>query len=143
MQLHQLRQIHKAKKAKRIGRGGKKGTYSGRGIKGQKSRSGKHLKPVIRELIKRYPKLRGHSFHMAPRYRVGINLTEIEKAYNKGETVNVKTLVAKKLISLPGQKAFKLKILGTGLLSKALIFENCQYTRSASAKIKKAKGTIK
>ena len=143
MQLHQLRQIHKVRKAKSIGRGGRKGTYSGRGIKGQKSRAGKHLKPVIRELIKRYPKLRGHRFQAVPRYRIGINLSKIEKAYDKGETVNLKTLVAKKLISLPGQKAFKLKILGTGLLSKALIFENCQYTKSALAKIKKAKGTIK
>ena len=142
MQLHQLKQIHKVKEAKRIGHGGRKGTYSGRGIKGQKSRSGKHLKPVIRELIKRYPKLRGHSAYLVPRYRVGINLNEIEKAYNKGETVNVKTLVAKKLISLPGQKTFKLKILGIGFLSKALIFENCQYTRPALAKIKKAKGKI-
>jgi len=142
MQLHQVRQIHKAKKAKRKGRGGKKGTYSGRGIKGQKSRSGKRLKPVIREIIKRYPKLRGHRFHMAPRYRIGINLTKIEKAYNKGETVNAKTLAEKKLISLPGQKAFELKILGTGFLTKSLIFENCQFTKSALAKIKKAKGII-
>ena len=87
---------------------------------------------------------------MAPRYRIGINLTKIEKAYNKGETVNAKTLAEKKLISLsskkltslPGQKAFELKILGTGFLTKSLIFENCQYTKSALAKIKKAKGII-
>ena len=83
------------------------------------------------------------------RIRLEILLSSFMQPPQKGlhpefqQEVNVKTLVAKKLISLPGQKAFKLKILGTGLLSKALIFENCQYTRSASAKIKKAKGTIK
>lgn len=60
MQLHQLKPIHKFKKPKRVGRGGKRGIYSGRGIKGQKSRAGHKLKPIIRELIKRYPKLRGY-----------------------------------------------------------------------------------
>lgn len=59
MQLHELQPKHKLKKQKRIGRGGKRGTYSGRGIKGQKSRAGRKLKPAIREFIKRYPKLRG------------------------------------------------------------------------------------
>ncbi|KPJ73361.1 50S ribosomal protein L15, partial [Parcubacteria bacterium DG_74_1] len=49
MQLHEIKPIHKLKKSKRIGRGGKRGTYSGRGIKGQKSRAGRRFKPVIRE----------------------------------------------------------------------------------------------
>lgn len=62
MQLHELKPKHKRKKRKRVGRGGKRGTYSGRGIKGQKARAGRRLKPVIRELIKRYPKLRGYKF---------------------------------------------------------------------------------
>lgn len=62
MQLHELRPKHKIKKAKRIGRGGKRGTYSGRGMKGQKSRAGARFEPIIRGLIKRYPKLRGYRF---------------------------------------------------------------------------------
>ena len=62
MQLHELKPIHKKKQPKRVGRGGKKGTYSGRGMKGQKSRAGRRLPPVIREMIKRYPKLRGYKF---------------------------------------------------------------------------------
>lgn len=62
MQLHELRPLHRGKKRKRVGRGGKRGTYSGRGQKGQKSRAGRRLKPVIREIIKRYPKLRGYKF---------------------------------------------------------------------------------
>ena len=41
MQLHQINPTFKKKSRKRVGRGGKKGTYSGRGMKGQKSRSGK------------------------------------------------------------------------------------------------------
>ena len=59
MQIHQLKIIHKMKRKKRVGRGGKKGTYSGKGIKGQKSRAGKRFKPMIRDVIKRYPKLKG------------------------------------------------------------------------------------
>jgi len=60
MQLHQLSPKHKSKKRKRVGRGGKRGTYCGRGMKGQKSRAGAKFVPIIRGLIKRYPKLRGY-----------------------------------------------------------------------------------
>ena len=59
MQLHELRPVHKNKSKKRIGRGGKRGTYSGRGMKGQKSRAGRKIRPAIRDLIQRTPKLRG------------------------------------------------------------------------------------
>jgi large subunit ribosomal protein L15 len=62
MQLHELKPIHKSKKRKRVGRGGKRGTFAGRGQKGQRSRAGRKMKPVVRELIKRYPKLRGYKF---------------------------------------------------------------------------------
>jgi large subunit ribosomal protein L15 len=62
MQLHEIKPIYKIKKKKRIGRGGKRGTYSGKGIKGQKSRAGTRFEPIIRGLIKRYPKLRGYKF---------------------------------------------------------------------------------
>jgi large subunit ribosomal protein L15 len=62
MQLHDIHPIHKSKKKKRVGRGGKRGTYSGRGQKGQKSRAGAKFEPIIRSLIKKYPKLRGYKF---------------------------------------------------------------------------------
>jgi len=55
IQLHELKPIHKLKKQKRVGRGGKRGAYSGRGIKGQRARAGRKFKPIIRELIKKYP----------------------------------------------------------------------------------------
>ncbi len=143
MQLYQVKQTHKRDIAKRKGRGGKKGTYCGRGVKGQKTRAGKHLKPVIRDIMKRYPKLKGHVSSTMPRIRLELNLGQIEKAYNKGETVNRQTLAEKKLISLPRKKTFGLKILGNGHLTKTLIFEGCTYTTSALAKIKKSKSTIK
>ena len=60
MQIHELRPKHKNRAKKRIGRGGKHGTYSGKGIKGQASRAGRKMVPIIRELIKKYPKLKGY-----------------------------------------------------------------------------------
>jgi len=59
MQLHELQPITKNKSKKRIGRGGKRGTYSGRGMKGQKARAGRKIRPAIRDLMQRTPKLRG------------------------------------------------------------------------------------
>lgn len=143
MQLHQLKQNNKRHRTKQRGRGGKKGTYSGRGIKGQKSRAGMHLKPIIREIMKRYPKLKGHRSPLIPRTRFEVSLGQIEKAYKQGEKVNRQTLAEKNLISLPKRKTFELKILSTGQLTKPLVFEGLSYTASALAKIKKAKGVIK
>jgi len=59
MQLHQISPAHSNKKGKRVGRGGKRGTYSGRGIKGQKARAGHRIRPAIRDFMMKIPKLRG------------------------------------------------------------------------------------
>ena len=59
MQLHEIEIIHYNKDAKRVGRGGKRGKTCGRGQKGQKSRSGRKMRPAVRDLIQRLPKLRG------------------------------------------------------------------------------------
>lgn len=61
MQLHELQPLHENKKEKRVGRGGKRGTYSGRGVKGQKSRAGHSIRPAERDLIQQIPKLRGYA----------------------------------------------------------------------------------
>ena len=52
--------LQKDRKKKRVGRGGKRGTTSGRGTKGQKSRSGHRIRPAERDLLIRIPKLRGY-----------------------------------------------------------------------------------
>ncbi|MEK9186632.1 MAG: uL15 family ribosomal protein, partial [Patescibacteria group bacterium] len=59
MQLHQLKPRHRQYPKTRVGRGGKRGTTSGRGQKGQKSRSGHRIRPAERDYIQRLPKLRG------------------------------------------------------------------------------------
>ncbi|GAH50871.1 unnamed protein product, partial [marine sediment metagenome] len=91
MQLHQLKPKHKLKKPKRVGRGGKRGTYSGRGLKGQRSRAGRKFKPAIRGLIKRYPKLRGYRFKSKVKSQkskiVILNLEILEKRFNSEEKI--------------------------------------------------------
>ena len=59
MQLHELQTQNKSKGRRRVARGGKRGTYSGRGLKGQKSRAGRRIRPALRDLISRLPKRRG------------------------------------------------------------------------------------
>ncbi|OHA76457.1 MAG: 50S ribosomal protein L15, partial [Candidatus Wildermuthbacteria bacterium RIFCSPLOWO2_12_FULL_40_9] len=98
MQLHQLKPIHKNRKSKRVGRGGKRGTYSSRGMKGQKSRAGRKFQPIVRELIKRYPKLRGYRFKPQEGKFAIVNTADLEKKFQTGEKVSPKTLLEKGLI---------------------------------------------
>ena len=142
IQLHQLKPIHKFKKPKRIGRGGKKGTYSGHGVKGQKSRAGKKLKPLIDEIIKKYPKLRGYRFKSKKEKPVILNLDVLEKKFNPGERINPQILIEKKIIRRIKGKMPKVKILGKGEIKKALMIESCQLSKAAKEKIEKAGGKI-
>lgn len=145
MQLHEIKPIHRKKHRRRVGRGGKKGTYSGRGMKGQKSRAGGRFKPIIRELIKRYPKLRGYrqkSTH-TPKIEVGVNLEILEKKLESGQKVSPEILQKYGLVSKILGRTPKVKILGRGEITKALNFENCEVSKSAKEKIEKAGGTVK
>lgn len=144
MQLHQLKPIHKLKKPKRVGRGGKHGTYSGRGIKGQKARAGKKLQPIIRNLIKRYPKLRGYKSKIkSQNSKLAVfNLEILEKRFNAGDKVNPQVLLEKKIISRIKGKLPKIKILGKGEIKKPLTIENCKVSEQAKEKIEKAGGKV-
>lgn len=142
MQLHQLRPKHKLKQRKRIGRGGKRGTYSGRGVKGQKARAGRRLKPVIRELIKKYPKLRGVKFKSWKLKPAIVNIETLEKKFKSLELITPKVLIERKLIRKIKGRLPQVKILGKGKLTKKLTIENCQVSKSAREKVEKAGGKI-
>jgi len=143
MQIHELKPKHKNKTKKRIGRGGKKGTTSGKGTKGQSSRAGRKMVPIIRELIKKYPKLRGYrSFRIDNDFAI-VNLEILETKTKDGETINPENLLAKGLISRVKGKTPRVKILGTGKLTKKLVVENCKTSKTAKEAIEKAGGTIK
>jgi len=143
MQLHQLKSIHKRKKQKRIGRGGKRGTYSGRGIKGQKTRAGRKMVPPIRQLIKRYPKLRGYRFKSRKKKPAIINIKDLDKVFKKGDLISPQVLIEKRLIRKIKGMLPEVKILAQGNLTKKLIVKGCQLSEKAKEKIKKAGGEIK
>ncbi len=147
MQLHEIRPIHKFKKPKRVGRGGKRGTYSGRGQKGQKARAGRKLKPVIRELIKRYPKLRKYKFKSKNKNKKSkitiVNLDVLEKKFKAGDKINPKILLERKIINKIKGKVPTIKILAKGEITKKLIIDGCQISKQAKEKIEKVGGLIK
>ena len=143
MQIHQLKPIHKKKKKKRVGRGGKRGTYSGKGIKGQKARSGARMEPVIRGLIKKYPKLKGYRFKIKREKSAVVNIRVLNQKFEDSDTVSPKILLEKKIIRRVKGKVPRVKILGQGKLEKSLIIKDCQVSESAKEKIEKAGGAIK
>ncbi len=143
MQLHQLKPNYKRKRKKRVGRGGKRGTYSGKGMKGQKSRAGRRLKPIIRELIKRYPKLRGYRFKSFQLKPTVINVEILEKKFKEGDTITPKVLHEKRIFRKIKGRLPQVKILGKGKLTKKLSIEECQVSKQAQEKIEKAGGVIK
>jgi large subunit ribosomal protein L15 len=142
MQLHEIRSIHKNKRKKRVGRGGKHGTYSGRGIKGQKSRAGRRLKPFIRELIKRYPKLRGTKFKSWKQKPTIVNIEVLEGKFNNLEIVSPKSLIEKNIIRKIKGRLPEVKILGQGKINKKLTIKDCKISKGAKEKIEKAGGKI-
>ena len=143
MQLHQLKPIHKRKKKKRVGRGGKRGHFSGAGIKGQKSRAGRKMQPVIRELIKRYHKLRGYRKKTLREDVIGVNLDVLNKAFKEGEVVSPRVLTQRRIVRKIGGRIPEIKILGKGKINKKLNIRDCYFSQSARKKIEKAGGSIK
>ncbi len=135
MQLHQLKPKYKLKSKKRIGRGGKRGTYSGRGIKGQKARAGAKIRPELRDFIKKIPKKRGYRFKAKPKPQI-VNLKNLEKHYKEGETVSPETLLKKGLIAKVKGRIPKVKILGQGKLNKKLEIKNCKMSKKVHGVVK-------
>lgn len=125
-----------------VGRGGKKGTYSGRGGKGQTARSGRKLAPIIRELIKRYPKLKGYKTFVLEDSTVVVNLEVLEKHFNDGDVVSPENLVKRRIIRTIKGKTPKVKILGDGKITKKIIVQLCKISKSAKEAVEKAGGSI-
>ncbi|MCX6720575.1 MAG: 50S ribosomal protein L15 [Candidatus Staskawiczbacteria bacterium] len=143
MQLHDLKPKHKNRNKKRVGRGGAHGTYSGHGMKGQKSRAGRKMVPIIRELIKKYPKLKGYRSFRFEKDCAVVNLETLEKHCKDGEIINPENLTKSGIVNQINGKTPKVKILGTGKLTKKLVVENCKASKTAKEAIEKAGGVIK
>lgn len=136
MQIHELK--HKTLKGKRrIGRGGKRGTYSGRGQKGQNSRSGRKKRPAMRDIILRFPKKRGFRNKPKSEKMVVLNLSSISKIV-EGK-ISLEVLIGAGLIP---KKSKSVKILGNGEINSPKEFSGVSVSSSAKAKIEKAGGKI-
>jgi large subunit ribosomal protein L15 len=143
-QINELK-VNKKKSRKRIGRGGKHGTFSGRGMKGQKSRSGVSIDPLFEggrsSLIERLKKMPG--FKSTHPKKNNVNLNDLERNFKAGETIDVKSLVKIGLVDRIKAKRAKIKILGDGKIAKKFtIDKDILLSKTAKEAIEKAGGKI-
>ena len=141
--LNNFKLAEKRKSRTRVGRGnGSKGTYSGRGLKGQKSRSGGGV-PLFFEggqlpLVKRLPFLRGFKNRFKKDFSI-VNISDLESRFKDGDEVNSESLFKVNLIR---KSDANVKILGNGELKKKLNLKVHSVTKSAEVKIKKSGSTL-
>ncbi len=144
MQFHQLKRTHSNKRSVQVGRGGKRGKTSGRGGKGQTARAGHKIYPQIRDMIKRIPKLRGrgkHSFKSFAEKAVPVNLSALERL-SDGSVVDTTLLIQERIIGLKSGRVPRVKILGTGTLTRKLTIKGLEISQSAKAAVEKAGGQV-
>jgi large subunit ribosomal protein L15 len=152
LNLSTLKPAQKQRPRKRVGRGlgSGKGRYSGRGIKGQKSRSGSHKMRAGFEggqmpVYMRVGKLRGankrKSMPIGPHRTetVPVNLRDLERVFADGAEVTLEALVDKGLIK---NTRIDVKILGHGELKKKLTVTAHAFSKSAGEKIEAAGGSV-
>ena len=137
--------INKSKMRVGRGIGSGKGKTSGRGVKGQKSRSGVAIKSFEGGQMPLYRRLPKRGFKPISRENIAImNLEKIqsfidEKTIKINDTINLELLKKLKLINKNSQK---LKILGTGDVKEKVSIEADLISKSAIKKLEKAGGTI-
>ena len=131
----------------RVGRGigSGKGKTSGRGVKGQKSRSGVAIKSFEGGQMPLYRRLPKRGFNPLKKEKIAIiNLSKInelivKKKINEKEKVNLDTL---KKANILGKSYKKIKILGTGEIKFKVNLVADFVSKTAKAKLEKIGGTI-
>ena len=149
--LSSLKPAQKRRARKRVGRGlgSGKGRYSGRGIKGQKARSGSHkMSPAFEggqmPAHMRTGKLRGaHSKDALPigpfrTFTHALNIHDLER-FDDGAEVTPESLAEAGLIK---NTRIDVKILGEGELTKKLSVTAHRFSATARAKIEQAGGSV-
>ena len=146
MKLH-ARTPLRGKRLQRIGRSGKRGSYSGRGVKGQHSRSGRRIRPAERDILLKIPKMRG--FRNKPKRDIPevFNLGQLSVAFKSqaksGTSLGVSYALLKTAKLLKKDYKGKVKILGTGEIAFPIAVSGFDVSASAKAKIEKAGGSVK
>ena len=151
LNLSNLKPAQARKDRKRVGRGlgSGKGRYSGRGLKGQKSRSGSHkMRPGFEggqnPIYMRLGKLRGGSADALPvgPFRTStapVNVATLEERFDSGAEVTPESLVEKGVLK---NTQTVVKILGNGDLKTKLTVTAHAVSASAREKIEAAGGSI-
>jgi len=140
LELHSLPKSKGMKKSKRLGRGNAStGNYSGRGMKGQKARSGvSGLKQLgIKSWLMKVPKSRGFKSPRTP--KANVNVGDLDRCFSAGEKVTPTSLEQKGLIV---DRRTGVKVLGGGVLKKKLQVEVQAVSKTAEESIIKAGGSI-
>jgi large subunit ribosomal protein L15 len=150
--LSNLKPAQKRRARKRVGRGlgSGKGRYSGRGIKGQKSRAGSHKMrpgfeggqmPIYMRLGKQRGPYSKDAMPMGP-HRTStapVNLRDLERVFDDGAEVTLEALVEKGLLK---NTRTDVKILGQGDLKKKLTVTAHAFSATAREKIEAAGGNV-
>ena len=134
-------------KKMRVGRGigSGKGKTSGRGVKGQKSRSGVAIKSFEGGQMPLYRRLPKRGFNPLKREKIAIlNLDKIQrlvesKKIDKDETINIDLLKKNKIIN---RSYHKVKVLGSGDIKDKVNLNVDFISKSAKEKLEKVGGTI-
>ena len=138
-----LNSLEKIKRKKiRVGRGigSGKGKTSGRGVKGQKSRSGVAIKSFEGGQMPLYRRLPKRGFNPIKKINIGkINLGKIQyfikkNSINFKEKINLELL---KKLNIVNKKSIKLKILGSGEIKDKITVEANFFSKSAKDKLEK------
>ena len=151
LNLSNLKPAQPRKNRKRVGRGlgSGKGRYSGRGIKGQKSRSGSHTMrpgfeggqmPIYMRLGKKRGPYSKDAMPVGPHrtHTVAVNVRDLERVFDDGADVSLEALIEKGLIK---NTRIDVKILGEGELKKKLAVTAHLFSKTAREKIESAGGT--
>ena len=128
---------------KRIGRGAGsgQGKTAGKGHKGQKARSGAHIKPGFEggqtPLYRRLPQRRGFRNVNRIEYVV-VNLDDLER-FDTGAVVDIEALIG---VGLVHSSKDLVKVLGDGELTKALTVKVNKFSKTAEEKIVAVGGAV-
>ena len=143
-----LNNLEKIKKKKiRVGRGigSGKGKTSGRGAKGQKSRSGVSIKSFEGGQMPLYRRLPKRGFNSIKKVNIGkINLGKIQyfiikNSISNKDKINLELL---KKLNIVNKKSAKLKILGLGEIKDKITIEANFFSKSAKDKLEKIGGIV-
>ncbi|MBI4786782.1 MAG: 50S ribosomal protein L15 [Chloroflexi bacterium] len=142
MKLHDLKPAEgSTHRRRRVGRGiaAGQGKTAGRGTKGQRSRTGRGIKPYFEggqlPLVRRLPHTRGFTNIHREEFEI-VNVETLEARFDAGVEITPGLLLERGLVGKRG----RVKILGDGRLSKALTVKAHAFSASAKEKIAAAGG---